>query len=542
MPDVADRCPPPAAGWGAVLEAFVVAVVSAALLGWLALSVFPSFFKTDGPDLLWAYWEVELGRELAAQSGGALPEPAANALTHEWHVGALRIFDWFRSLVPDLSLVEAWKLLCATGVGLAIGCVHLGTRWCGASRRLAWWATGLFATTPSVILFASVVEVHGAAIGCAGLGFLGTAVLVRWGHRPWTWAWLVSLAAFYHLGFASHSTGLLWPLLWVGLWWALRLGGENGVGFARRDLIQALVLAALHGGLFAVLPKLLPAYYGAYANLDAARAIAAENARPTSLAYAPEVLWQEWLMPLAPLAWIVLIVPFCRGLRLGFVSWLLGLVPLWLVTTTLLVFEPEYGAYLIPALIPAAYWTAGAAERMPRGGVLVAVVCVLSAALGIWRTADVDAWPGPWRPDGERPVVHRADYERMAAAFAELGGAEQAFVLVAEPEEMAAAMVAIGPHNFFWVVRQAEISPERFQDSGMIVLGYLQILRQRGLEIYITERAWNDLERPMHVNPAMPDAPPMPRSGPLLRRALASAFRVEPVTAAGVSFQRLAPR
>lgn len=107
---------------------------------------------------------------------------------------------------------------------------------------------------------------------------------------------------------------------------------------------------------------------------------------------------------------------------------------------------------------------------------------------------------------------------------------------------MAQAMVAIGPKNFFWMVRQAEVRPEGFEQAGPVVLGYLQILRQRGLAIYITERAWKDLERPTHFNPAMPDAPPVPRSGPLLRQWLAAAYRTEPVTAAGVAFLRLVPR
>ncbi len=452
-------------GRSAWWEAPLVAVVATCL--YLALGS-GEFYKTDGVDIVWLLDEHLQGRPTK-------PWP------HPWHVGYLPALAWFQGLTtslglePDFLALGAW--FSALGAGLGVGFCHAA--FCRlAELPQARLATAFLALCPTVLLFATVVEFHGPLLAPLGACVWWTARQVG---RP-SWGGMVLLGGSCHLAFLCHGQALFLPL-WLSAFYLARRGERC----ARRDLQLAATAGAVHVALWLALPRLLPAHYGHWADLAAGFAAEASTGRPQSLAFLPEIVWQEWLRPLAPMSWLALGALFVPGLRREAVAFVLGLAPFLYVSVRQLVDEPEFGAYLLPLLPGAALLVA----RLPLPRIVLWFLLAATVANGLTLE--------PWRRS--EPVDDLAvEVER-----AEPGGAP--FVLIGSHRELAVAYETFGvpaqrrdplrDDRFLWVRAQASARAETFTpEQALGVEHFLKALQARGRAVLITRTALASLDDP----------------------------------------------
>ncbi|HLQ37442.1 MAG TPA: hypothetical protein VK348_06560, partial [Planctomycetota bacterium] len=302
--------------------------------GLAAVLARPVFYKTDGPDLL---------RMLSA-----------GELHHPWQLAYLPLLELFRRGLAAIglqpSLILLGELFSALGAACGIAWFRAGLHRLQLPAMTARLATLLLLLNPGTLLFSRVVEFHAPLLGATGLAFWWATVQVA---RP-TWQGMALLGACTHAAFLMHSSALFLPAWLLPFFLARRWPR----GQQRRDLRLALLALAVHAAAFLLLPRLLPHCYGLYSDLHAAFSVEGSTGRPNSLDWLPSIFVQEWLWPLLPLSVLPLLALRRAGLRLELLAMALGMAPLLYICVRLLVGEPEYGAYLLPMLLPAALLTA----------------------------------------------------------------------------------------------------------------------------------------------------------------------------------------
>ncbi|MCB9886800.1 MAG: hypothetical protein H6838_15010 [Planctomycetes bacterium] len=446
-------------------QAPLVAVAAAA--AYLATAS-GEFYKTDGTDIVRL-----LDDHLQGVPGALWPHP--------WHVGFLPALAWFRELLVALGLqptfVQLGVWFSAIGAGVGVGFCHAAFRRL-ATIQVAWWATLLLALCPTVTLFATVVEFHGPLLAPVGMCVWWTARQID---RP-SWWGMALLGVLCHAAFLMDGQAMFLPL-WLLLFFLARRGARP----ARRDLGLAAVAGAVHLVLWLVMPRCLPGHYGFWADLS--RGFAAEGSigRPQSLDYLPAIVWQEWLRPLAPLSWLALGALAVRSLRRDAVVLVLGLLPFLYVSVRQLVFEPEFGAYLLPMLPAAALLVASL--PIGRWGHLAVLLATVGNGLSLHPFGEADAVDG------------------LPAAVAAAAGDAQPFLLVGSHRELTVVYERMGilarrrdplrEERFLWVRAQATLPVEKFTaDQAIGVEQFLRLLIAQGRAVLITKTALSSLEDP----------------------------------------------
>lgn len=485
-------------GWW---QAPVVAI--AASLLYLTLGS-DTFYKTDGTDIVRL-----LDDRLQGVPGALWPHP--------WHVGFLPALLAFRDFVytiglrPDFVQLGAW--FSALGAGLGVGFCHAAfVRLAPAGRAI--WATVCLALAPTVLLFATVVEFHGPLLLPVGIALWWTARLIE---RPSAWGMLV-LAACCHAGFLIHGQAMFLPLWLLVLYLHRRAGWTN-----RRDLGLAALAGAAHVLLWWGLPRLWPAHYGFWADLASGLTAEGSTGRPQSLDFLPAILWQEWVRPLLPLSLVPIAALLVRRLRREALVFWLGAAPFVYVSVRQLVFEPEFGAYLLP-MLPAA---ALLAASLPLPKWALATLFALTVANR--------ATLAPFRP--AEPV------DRLAQEVALVAGARQPFVLVGSHRELTVVYATFGirperrdplaDERFLWVRAQASAPAANFTPEQAVgVEQFLKLLAAQGRAVLITRTALASLDAPraaMLAEKATLDVPEdAAMAGPRYAAHLRARFELRP--------------
>jgi hypothetical protein len=467
------------------------------------------FYKTDGPDLLWL---LEHG------------------INHPWHVGYLPLLALLRGLLAPLHLSDfaVAELYSALGAGLAVGCLRAGLWRLGVPRTEAWLATALLAFNPGVLLFGTVIELHGPMLGACGVAFLWMTVQVT---RPRWWG-MALLGVLTHIAFLMHSTGLFLPALLLS--WFLALRWRQGPH--RRDLLLCLLAGAVHTAMFLLLPRIpaLRDFYGNYADLQQAFAVEASIGREQSLRNTGEIFLQEW-PPLQPVS-IACAVAFLRArTRLEALAMLLGLLPFLYICVRQLKDEPEHGAYLLPLLLPAARLTAAALPSFLSVGLVI-----WSVVTSIWQHGLQEAELWPQYATWQRELLTAADGHPFLA-------------LIGRHEELGRCQAMLQPDEYLWVrdhaaIPRAMVVPEQFQGTE----AYLRGQMQQGRSVLLTAGGFLLLADPLAVLQA--ETPhktvaPADWAGPDFLAHLRAAFRCEPAVRHGdgtddasVAVWRLSPK
>lgn len=500
------KVPSPASRNGSAWEAPLWGVLAFLLYALLRQDV---FYKTDGPDL------VDL---LHGHLHGAAP------LVHPWHVGYLPVLAELRRGLAGLgiepSLFVLAGLFSALGMAVAVGCFRAGLRRLGIGSRRATVATALLAANPGALLFATVVEFHAPLAGAAGICFWWTCVQIQ---RP-SWPGMVVLGVWTHGAFLMHSTALFLPV-WLLLFW---LAWRWPLSARRRDLAMVAVAGAVHGLLFLVLPRLFPGSYGLYADLAAAMAKEGSIRRPQTLDYTGEILLQEWLWPLLPLSLAPLFGPWTASGRRQLLAMLPGMAPFVYLSVRQLVFEPEYGAYMLPMLLPAAVLTA---TSLP---VVASIVLATASALG-----------GVWHWAAHEQQHHQA-YTQLPQVLRQAARGRPFLALLGRHAEMAIGHARLSPvvperllrgeiapgGEFFWLRVTATSPVDGAAAAAAQLLAMVTMLQQRGVAVLVTDGALAALRSPNAIaveeNASATLPPDAQLAGPAVLAALQGACRCEP--------------
>lgn len=463
-----------------------------------------AFYKTDGPDIV---------RLLDAHLKTGAP------LQHPWHVGFLPALDWFRRGLAAVGLTPTYVQLgdwwSALGAALGVACTRAGARRLGLEATTGRLAAVALALCPATLLFATVVEFHGPLLGMVGLCFWWTAVQVR----RTTWWGMIVLGVLCHGAFLLDGQGLFLPA-WLLSFFLARCAAN---GLQRRDLRLGALAGAVHVLLFVLLPRLLPDSYGFWSNL--AQGLHEEGAigRPQSLDYAPTIFWQEWLWPLLPISVLVFAAPLRRALRLEFAAFVVGLLPFLYVSVRQLVFEPEFGAYMLPMAVPAALLVAQLATGARWK---IVVPCLLLGLL-------------PWAGAAREHLKAQAAFDtQFANAVAQAAGGKKPFVLVGSARELAAAYARLHPDELLWVRENATMARDKATPGHFAgIEAYLRALHAGGRAVLLTENALASLDDPraamLAEKSTLAVAPNDTFAGPLFAQYLREHFTFEP-TAPGV--------
>lgn len=459
-----------------------------------------AFYKTDGPDIVRLLDEhLQTGAPLA----------------HPWHCGFLPALLGFRRLLAWCGLHPGYLQLgvwfSAVGVAVGVAGLRAGARLLGLPAPVARLATAALMLSPGSLLFGTVVEFHGPLLGMVGICFWWTCGLVA---RPAAMR-AVGLGGLCHLAFLIDGQALFLPG-WLAAFWLARRAPQ--ARWARELALVGLFLL-VHGLLFVVLPRLLPAQYGFWADLAAGLREEGSIGRPQSLDYAPHIFWHEWLAPLLPLSLLVFTAPLQRALRAEFAAFAVGAAPFFYLSVRQLVFEPEHGAYLLPMVLPAALLVAQAAgPRLQRR---------------LWPLLLVGLLP--WLAEARPPLREAAVQDAaFAAAVAQAAAAKKPLVLVGSARELSSAYARLAPDELLWVRSSAAMplelaTPAHF--AGMVA--QLRALHQQGRAVLLTNSALASLEDPAaamlqeKASLKVPDNATL--AGPRFASALREHFDLQPL-------------
>jgi hypothetical protein len=422
------------------------------------------FYKTDGPDLLWILHQHELG---------------AGPLQHPWNVLYLPLLSLFQRGLALLGLhpglLRLGELFSALGVALCVIGFRLGLHRLGTAPTPARFATLLLLLNPGTILFGTVVEFHAPLLAGVGLAFWWTAEMIR---RP-SWWGMAFLGLATHVAFTLHNSMLFLPCWLLPFFLAHRWQQAVREGALGTLVLQALVAGMVHAALFLLLPHLLPAQYGLFADLHRAFSIEGNTGRPKGIAYMPEILLQEWFVPLLPVSVTAFAALRRRKLWGEAAAFCLGMAPLVYICLHLLVGEPEHGAYLLPMVLPAALLTA---RSLPLrvNAMLVGLSAV--GAFGQWF----------WHEHRLAPA-----YAEWVADLHTAAEGKPMYAVLGSHEELAMGFARLSTDEFLWtrddaIMPRAQLTPEHLQ----AVHQWLELQRVQGRAVLLTASAVSTLEDP----------------------------------------------
>ncbi len=351
-------------------------------------------------------------------------EPGAVHPQHPGYVALAKGLCWlFAPFHLPTTTVLTW--LSAIGGGAAVAACHRAAWWWSGEQRVANTAALLGATTPALLHFATVIEMHAPFAGVVGFALVAA---VRW-WQTGTVALAVRTGILTGAATLLHATGqLLVPALCLAVFVAhCDRGWRTNL---RAAAAMLLAHAFVWGAGYALLRGLghLPA---SVAGFDGTGTDPAAAANPVAYlwrwfagldlphTFGPTV-WREWLSSYAPHSVLVLVAFGVRRLRLWallFTIVLLGYLGITMVLVHAI--TDERGAYLLPLALPAVLLTL---QLLPRRAWPACVV------VGIVCGAMLRGEPGRLPPDHEfgraaahfaqqhRAVLFVADYPQMDGA------------------------------------------------------------------------------------------------------------------------------
>jgi len=420
---------------------------------------------------------------------------------HPFYVPLLRASH---ALVGSLggSWYQAGVLLSQVGAALAVITWHRAAARLGATRAQAAAVAVLGATAPAVLFFASVVELHAPFLAFAGFSTLAAARLAKTG----TPGSAVGLGVATGLAVGAHATAHLLPL-WL---LPLVLAEAPGWSAARRAGLLGSALV-VHAGVSLALPLLLrlcgvdwhPASSGGF--------LADAAARDLQLAWVPNQVWRDWLLPFAPLS-VSALLSIPRRPGRGLVL-LLGVAASLAATFVLMAPTTENGAYLVPLAWPAAWLVVTGLRPL-----LWALTAAGGLALG-WS----------WIERNDDPDFGRAFVRDLRA---EAAGRPQV-VICGQHREFDACLI-FGP-ELAWreLINEAGLPPDTVPFLVEHMRQWVAELSARGESVLVTEGTLQYLQAPVG---------PEQRTGPRLRAAIEQAFMLEPVRRPTLRAWRLHPR
>jgi len=311
-----------------------------------------------------------------------------------------------------MPVYRAMTWVSALCTALAVWLAHAGCSALGEQRSRCALTAALFASTPAVVFFATVIEIPGVMLAFVGVAWWLACRFVR---RPSPY---LAVAIGMNTAVASlvHATGHVLPLVMLAFLWGWLPGG------AWRPLRTAILLGGAHATV-ALLGKLW---------LSAGAPEGGIGGRPLDFFLgfergfnwwlAMRSVWREWLLPFLPgsvliTAW--LLRPHLRRPALALHAITAGYCA---VSYVIIPVMWERGTYALPVAFPVALLTA---RGLPRAG--IGLAAGVGLALGVWLVRDHDRPPDA----AERPadVVAMAREVEGRALFLVAGPAESDPVL-----------------------------------------------------------------------------------------------------------------
>lgn len=312
-----------------------------------------------------------------------------------------------------VSLFRAMTIASALGTAVWVLLAHHAAATMGLDRGRAGGVALLCATAPSIVFFATVIEVHGVFLAFAGLAWW---LLARAARKP-SAVRVFALGLGTGLAATAHATGHLLTLA-TGLVLLAEVPALRAP--------KALVRAALAGALGHVLARVAAGALAGAGDLQHTLDYVATSADRFALSKAKWTVWNEWLWPFAPLSVVALSGLAARRTRPLALAVCAALVPYLLVAALMLGDAiVEHGAYLQPLAFPAAV----VAARLLSGRAVLACAA-LGLALGVVSVKGHDHAA----PDAVRPgdvIALRGDGE---AVFVMADEAEARPVMLAAPD------------------------------------------------------------------------------------------------------------
>ena len=338
---------------------------------------------------------------------------------------------WF-----GLTLFESARLASELSAALGVALVCAACRLLGLSRGDSLLVAAGSALCPSVLFFATQVEIQAPFLATVGIATLAMAWLAR---EP-SFSRAALLGACTGLAACVHAAGLLlpWPLL---VWWfTLAAAGQCRAVGRGRALRLAVVTVLVHGALVLAVSGAGDAA-GEPAGLAHVVAFVARWSRDTlaNPGLVPLVTWREWVWPYLPFS-VLWLASFGTRQRFVGAAFLVALAPFLAVTCLMLGSVVEHGAYL-QCLVPFACWIA--ARTLPRGALVAAVA--LTALLGVQTVA---------RAPGARRV------DRYVAGVRAVSAGREPLLLVGDTVDLEACFVGLPSVPFVHVAKFA-VDPDR---------------------------------------------------------------------------------
>lgn len=486
-------------------------VLAGALLVLYCLLGQNSLYKVDGHSLLWL---SKLGET-----------------QHSYHTLYLPGLELLKSVCAPLGLglYETARLYSALGTALGMLFVHAACRQLNLSRLGCNVGTLLLGTSPAVVFFATVVEVHGPFWAFAGLAWLGAARLLRTRHPLAT----PLIGACFGLAFLSHPTAALMVFMLPALYALGARSLPDSEPFSLPRCAIATALAGVSMGVFIlVVPRVLGWLTGAEA--DASSAWFMLTNYPGDELLAPvrtlEIAAEEWLLPFVPASLLALWAACGRELRTPALLLLAGLIPHLLVAQLMLKGYSERGAYLLPAALPTMLLALEVLDHHRR---LVVPALLVSAGLAFAQVERHD--------DPERPLA-------MAEGLRELSGDQPFYLIAGHPYDIEAMLLyheELTPH---WLGVTIE-APEQTIDTRLRDIDTaIALCDQNGLDSFVSQRAIDGLQRAADTGQWLLSHDPellISGRGAAAKQILAhleSKYRTVPVRAAGFDGFRLQAR
>ncbi|MFO1078372.1 MAG: hypothetical protein U1E73_11680 [Planctomycetota bacterium] len=247
-----------------------------------------------------------------------------------------------------MSTFQAMRALSALSGGLAVAIAHRAFVRADLGTARAAGAALLVGCCPSLLYYATTVEIHAVHLAASALVFWSAAGMRSTLRGPATTAAaLGALRTGVLSGLAAtvHASGHLLP----GVLAVACMHG-SARGSALRIAAMGTGHALASAGIVALLvPDALAAQSGYFAGF---------LREPIAPAVVAATLWREWLVALAPVAWLGLLAGWRSGDR-STARWLhLAFVPYLGATVAILRGIHDYGSYLLPLVIPLAWLAA----------------------------------------------------------------------------------------------------------------------------------------------------------------------------------------
>lgn len=427
-----------------LLDAVLVFAVAFACFTLIGLGM--GFYKADGPRLV---VHLRDGNPLWPQHPFYLPIVLA-----------------VRDLLAPLGLSPFRVAMTASAAGTALGLAfcRLGFGLLDRERARARFATVLVATCPATVLFGSVVEIHGVFFAFAGAAFALFAWLDRLSKSGRIEARTILVAALAGgacaVATGVHASGLLLPAIFCP--WLVSRAVPWKVLDARN--IAALILLLVHLGLTRLLAD--PA--------SSADFVAAGFGRPQGIEHLPGVVLFEYVCGLGVLSLLAPLTVFARRTRREAAAYLVAVVPYCAAALLLLVGEPEFGAYLLPLSIPAAWLASRSLRGRVRAAVpWVAVVLACAPLLLFARATNSGRLPD------------------LGSAF----GAQRGVALIGTPEELEALLLQTPRVDPVFLDEIAKLPPATVRSTLSLFDARIRDAQAEGKTVWITSGARGFLQR-----------------------------------------------